>query len=277
MALYSSMSKTQLEEEYEVLRQAYENYKAEGHNLNMARGKPGAEQLALSTDMLNVLTPDSVFKTEDNPDVRNYGGLAGIIEAKRLFADLMEVSPENVFVGGNSSLNMMFDTIACLCEQLWKGQENLKFLCPAPGYDRHFGVTEYFGFELITVPMTENGPDMDVVEKLVAEDASIKGIWIVPKYSNPQGITCSDETVRRFAALKPAAKDFRIMWDNAYIVHDINDTPDKLLNIFDEAKKTGNEDMVFEFCSTSLTQLLTFLNDCSSQTSYNNKTPSTFL
>ena len=251
MALYSSMSKTELEEEYKVLRETYENYKAEGYNLNMARGKPGADQLALSMDMLNVLTPDSVFKTEDNPDVRNYGGLAGIIEAKRLFADIMEVSPENVFVGGNSSLNMMFDTIACLCEQLWNGQENLKFLCPAPGYDRHFGVTEYFGFELITVPMTENGPDMDVVEKLVAEDASIKGIWIVPKYSNPQGITCSDETVRRFAALKPAAKDFRIMWDNAYIVHDINDTPDKLLNIFDEVKKTGNEDMVFEFCSTS--------------------------
>ncbi len=251
MALYSSMDKAQLEQEYAKLREAYENYKAEGHSLNMARGKPGAEQLALSVDMLNILTPDSVFKTEDNPDVRNYGGLDGIIEAKRLFGEILEVDPENIFVGGSSSLNMMFDTIACLKEQLWKGQDNLKFLCPAPGYDRHFGVTEYFGFELITVPMTENGPDMDVVEKLVAEDASIKGIWIVPKYSNPQGITCSDETVRRFAALKPAAKDFRIMWDNAYVIHDINDTPDKLLNIFDEVKKTGNEDMVFEFCSFS--------------------------
>ena len=251
MALYSSMDKAQLEQEYAKLREAYENYKAEGHSLNMARGKPGAEQLALSVDMLNILTPDSVFKTEDNPDVRNYGGLDGIIEAKRLFGEILEVDPENIFVGGSSSLNMMFDTIACLKEQLWKGQDNLKFLCPAPGYDRHFGVTEYFGFELITVPMTENGPDMDVVEKLVAEDASIKGIWIVPKYSNPQGITCSDETVRRFAALKPAAKDFRIMWDNAYVIHDINDTPDKLLNIFDEVNKTGNEDMVFEFCSFS--------------------------
>lgn len=251
MALYTSMNKDQLSAEQEKLMQSFEAYKAEGHKLNMARGKPGAEQLALSVDMLNVLTPESVFKTEDNPDVRNYGGLDGIIEAKRLFGEILEVDPENIFVGGSSSLNMMFDTIACLKEQLWKGQENLKFLCPAPGYDRHFGVTEYFGFELITVPMTENGPDMDVVEKLVADDASIKGIWIVPKYSNPQGITCSDETVRRFAALKPAAKDFRIMWDNAYVIHDINDTPDKLLNIFDEVKKTGNEDMVFEFCSFS--------------------------
>lgn len=251
MALYTSMNKDELTLEQEKLMQAYNSYKAEGHKLNMARGKPGAEQLALSVDMLNVLTPESVFRTEDNPDVRNYGGLDGIIEAKRLFGEILEVDPEYIFVGGSSSLNMMFDTIACLKEQLWKGQENLKFLCPAPGYDRHFGVTEYFGFELITVPMTENGPDMDVVEKLVAEDASIKGIWIVPKYSNPQGITCSDETVRRFAALKPAAKDFRIMWDNAYVIHDINDTPDKLLNIFDEVKKTGNEDMVFEFCSFS--------------------------
>lgn len=256
MPKYSEMDKTQLTEEYQKLNQEYSSYQARGLSLNMARGKPGKEQLDLSNDMLNILTPETVFQTEDNPECRNYGGLSGIIEAKRLFADILEVAPENIFVGGNSSLNMMFDTIACMMElgcgdKPWNQQGKIKFLCPAPGYDRHFGVTEYFGIEMITVPMTETGPDMDIVEKLVAEDASIKGIWCVPKYSNPQGITYSDNTVKRFAALKPAAKDFRIMWDNAYIIHDINNTPDKLLNIFDELKKNHNEDMVFEFCSTS--------------------------
>lgn len=256
MPTYASMEKAQLQEEYKKLCDVYADYKARNLSLNMARGKPGAEQVALSNGMLYVIPYNDTFKGEDCPDVRNYGGLDGIIEAKRIFADMLGVAPENIFVGGNSSLNMMFDTIACLMEQgagelPWNKQEKIKFLCPVPGYDRHFGVTQYFGIEMVNVPMTETGPDMDLVEKLVAEDASIKGIWCVPKYSNPQGITYSDETVRRFAALKPAAKDFRIMWDNAYIIHDINDTPDTLLNIFDEAKKNGTEDMIFEFCSTS--------------------------
>ena len=257
MPKYLLMDKAELNEEYKKLSDTYAEYKAQGLSLHMARGKPGEEQLNISNDMLYTITPETVFQTADCPDCRNYGGLTGIQEARQLFADMLGVHEKNVFIGGNSSLNMMFDTIACMMEQgnsgekPWNQQGTIKFLCPAPGYDRHFGVTQYFGIEMITVPMTENGPDMDVVEKLVADDASIKGIWCVPKYSNPQGITYSDETVKRFAALKPAAKDFRIMWDNAYIIHDINDTPDSLLNIFDEVKKTGNEDMVFEFCSTS--------------------------
>ena len=257
MQTYASTDKAALSEEYKKLSDAYSAFKAQGLSLNMARGKPGSEQLNISNDMLNVITPETAFKTADCPDIRNYGNLDGIDQAKKLFADILGVDKKNVFIGGNSSLNMMFDTIACLMEQgcsgekPWNKQEKIKFLCPAPGYDRHFGVTAYFGIENITVPMTATGPDMDIVEKLVAEDASIKGIWCVPKYSNPQGITYSDETVRRMAALKPAAKDFRIIWDNAYIIHDINGTPDSLLNIFDEVKKTGNEDMVLEFCSTS--------------------------
>lgn len=257
MPQYSSMDNNSLKEEYKKISEQYASYKEQGLSLNMARGKPGAEQLDISNDMLNVLTPETVFKTEDCPDCRNYGGLNGIEEAKKLFGDILGVSSENIFVGGNSSLNMMFDTIACMMEQgkngekPWNQQGKIKFLCPVPGYDRHFGVTQYFGIEMVNVPMTSTGPDMDIVEELVSKDSSIKGIWCVPKYSNPQGITYSDETVKRFAALKPAAKDFRIMWDNAYCIHDITDTPDDLLNIFDECKKTGNEDMVFEFCSTS--------------------------
>ena len=191
-------------------------------------------------------------------DCRNYGILKGIDECRQLFAEILGVEKENVMVGGSSSLNMMFDTISCMmtkpivegCKP-WYEVENRKFLCPVPGYDRHFGITGYYGFEMIPVPMTEDGPDMDMVEELVASDDSIKGIWCVPKYSNPQGITYSDETVRRFAALKPAAKDFRIMWDNAYCIHDVTDTPDELLNIMDACKEAGNEDMPILFCSTS--------------------------
>ncbi len=257
MPTYSSMDKNALNKELEKLLGYYENYKAQGLSLNMARGKPGAEQLDISNDILLAITQGTNFKTADCPDCRNYGGLEGIEEARRLFGDMLGVDKKKVFVGGNSSLNMMFDTVACMMElgcsgeKPWNQQGHIKFLCPAPGYDRHFGITQYFGIEMITVPMTPNGPDMDIVENLVASDASIKGIWCTPKYSNPQGITYSDETVRRFAALRPAAKDFRIMWDNAYAIHDISDTPDTLLNIFDEIAKTGNEDMVFEFCSTS--------------------------
>ena len=251
MPAYASMEKTELSKELAKLEGYYENYKSQGLSLNMARGKPGSAQLDISNEMFYSITPETAFKTADCPDCRNYGGLEGIIEARQLFGDILGVEAKNVMVGGNSSLNMMFDTIACMMETSWGKQEKLKFLCPAPGYDRHFGITQYFGIEMITIPMSSTGPDMDMIEKLVNEDSTVKGIWCVPKYSNPQGITYSDETVKRFAALKPAAKDFRIMWDNAYIIHDISDTPDTLLNIFDELKKTGNEDMVFEFCSTS--------------------------
>ncbi|MEE1319564.1 MAG: aminotransferase class I/II-fold pyridoxal phosphate-dependent enzyme [Ruminococcus sp.] len=255
---YLNSNREDVKKEYEGLLAQYEDVKGKGLNLNMARGKPSKEQLDLSLDLLDVLNSKSDFVGADGMDCRNYGILEGIDECRQFFGKILGVDSKNVMIGGSSSLNMMFDTITCMmtkpiadgCKP-WYEVKNRKFLCPSPGYDRHFGITEYYGFELITVPMTENGPDMDVVEKLVANDDSIKGIWCVPKYSNPQGYTYSDETVRRFAALKPAAKDFRIMWDNAYCIHDINDTPDSLLNIFDECKKNGTEDMVITFCSTS--------------------------
>ena len=255
---YLNCSKQELEKEYSVLVNRFEELKSKQLNLNMARGKPGKAQLDISNGLLDVINSKSEFVGNDKMDCRNYGILDGIDECKKLFAEILEVAPENVMVGGSSSLNMMFDAITCMmttpvvegCKP-WYEVENRKFLCPVPGYDRHFGITEYYGFEMITVPMTENGPDMDVVEKLVESDDSIKGIWCVPKYSNPQGITYSDETVKRFANLKPAAKDFRIIWDNAYCIHDINDTPDTLLSIYDECKKNGNEDMPIMFCSTS--------------------------
>lgn len=255
---YLNCSKACLETELENLSKKYEDIKGKGLNLNMARGKPAPEQLDLSMDMMDVLTSKDVLNSADGTDCRNYGIVDGISECKEMFAHMLQCDPADVFIGGNASLNMMFDTISCFMTKsiyedtkAWYEVENRKFLCPVPGYDRHFGITGYYGFEMITVPMNENGPDMDVVEKLVAEDDSIKGIWCVPKYSNPQGITYSDEVVKRFAALKPAAKDFRIMWDNAYCVHDVTDTPDTLLSIFDECKKAGNEDLVISFCSTS--------------------------
>lgn len=255
---YLNCSASELEREYQGLKQKYEEEKARGLSLNMARGKPCKEQLDISNGILDVFHSDSEFIGDDGADIRNYGILDGIYECRKLFGEILGVDSDLVFVGGSSSLNMMFDTISCMmtkpivegCEP-WYKVENRKFLCPVPGYDRHFGITGYYGFEMINIPMTENGPDMDMVEELVKNDDSIKGIWCVPKYSNPQGITYSDETVRRFAALKPAAKDFRIIWDNAYCIHDITDTPDKLLNIYDECKKTGNEDMPIIFCSTS--------------------------
>ena len=255
---YLNSGREELEKEYDALVKKYENVKGMGLKLNMARGKPGKEQLDLSLEMLDVLNSKSDFVGKDGVDCRNYGILEGIEECRKLFGEILGVPFEAVMVGGSSSLNMMFDTISCMmtkpvvdgCKP-WYEVKDRKFLCPVPGYDRHFGITEYYGFEMIPVPMTENGPDMDIVEKLVENDAAIKGIWCVPKYSNPQGITYSDETVRRFAALKPAAKDFRIMWDNAYCIHDISDTPDELLNIYDECKKNGTEDMPILFCSTS--------------------------
>ena len=250
------MNKEQLAEFRQAAEKCYEEYKALGLKLNMARGKPGSEQLALSKPMLDCLTAADAAEISD--DIFNYGGLDGIPEAKKLFAPMLGVPEENVIVFGNSSLNIMYDTVSrCYTFGVgegfkpWKDCGKVKWLCPVPGYDRHFAITELFGFEMINVPMTAQGPDMDIVEKLVSEDESIKGIWCVPMYANPTGITYSDETVRRMAALKPAAKDFRIFWDNAYCIHHLTDTPDKLLNLFEELKKNGNDDMAFQFASTS--------------------------
>ena len=254
---YKDYSKEQLFEELGTLKNSFEEIKAMGLKLNMARGVPSPDQLKLSLPMLDILYREADCTAEDGTDCRNYGVMDGIPECKRLMADLMGVTPDMVMIGGNSSLNMMFDTISCFMNKPvepgtppWGLVPERKFLCPVPGYDRHFGVTGYFDFEMIPVPMDENGPVMDVVEELV-KDPSVKGMWCVPKYSNPSGITYSDEVVRRIAALKPAAKDFRLMWDNAYCIHDLVEDGDNLLNIFEECEKTGNIDMPIEFCSTS--------------------------
>lgn len=258
MKAYQELSKDELLSLQEQLQAAYEDAKGKGLQLDMSRGKPAAAQLNLAMDMLEVLQADSNMKTEEGLDVRNYGVLDGIPEAKRLMADVMGVKAENVIVCGNASLTIMYDTISrsmthgVLGSTPWCKLDKVKFLCPAPGYDRHFAITEHFGIEMITVPMTSDGPDMDMVESLVMQDESIKGIWCVPKYSNPQGYSYSDETVKRFAALKPAAKDFRIFWDNAYAIHHLyEDKQDEILEILSECEKAGNADMVYEFCSTS--------------------------
>lgn len=251
----SAMNVEELQTIQAELQQQYENYKKLGLTLNMSRGKPSKAQLDLSLPMLDI----KEITAEDGTDARNYGVLDGLPEAKRFMAEFMSVPEENVIVFGNSSLNIMYDTVmrayvfGVLPEQTpWKDQGKLKFLCPVPGYDRHFGVTEAFGFELINVPMTSNGPDMDIVEKLVKDDPQIKGIWCVPKYSNPEGYVYSDETVRRMAVMPTAADDFRVFWDNAYCVHylDMNDQAE-ILNFLAECAKAGYPERPYIFGSTS--------------------------
>ena len=255
MAAYKNLSVEELKELKTKLDAEFEEVKARGLNLDMSRGKPSAEQLNLSMGMMDVLTSDTDLICQEGVDCRNYGVLDGITEAKQLLADMMEVPKQNIIIFGNSSLNVMYDQIARAMTHgstPWAKLDKVKFLCPVPGYDRHFAITEHFGIEMINVPMTATGPDMDIVEKLVAEDDAIKGIWCVPKYSNPQGITYSDETVRRFARLKPAAEDFRIYWDNAYGIHHLyEDKQDQLIEILEECEKAGNPNLAYKFSSTS--------------------------
>ena len=243
---------------YEQLLKEYNIIKEKGKKLDMSRGKPSPEQLGTMSRLLTAVIRNDECFSETGTDCRNYGGLDGINEMKRLFGEILNVPMEQVIVGGNSSLNLMYDTIARAmfhgvaddCKP-WGKYEQIAFLCPVPGYDRHFAICEFFGINMINVPLREDGPDMDLVEKLVGEDDTIKGIWCVPKYANPSGITYSPEVVERFAKLKPAAKDFRVFWDNAYVLHDLTETPDHLTEIFSEARKYGNEDLFIEFTSTS--------------------------
>ncbi|MCR5557478.1 MAG: aminotransferase [Butyrivibrio sp.] len=258
MKKYVEMNKQELNEELVKLKAEYKKYQEMSLSLNMSRGKPCIEQLDLSMGLMDALNSEADLSCEDGTDCRNYGVLTGIDEAKVLIGAMMENKPENIIIYGNSSLNVMYDTVSraythgIMGNTPWCKLDKVKFLCPVPGYDRHFAITEYFGIEMINVDMTPEGPDMDQVEALVSTDDSIKGIWCVPKYSNPQGYSYSDETVRRFARLKPAAKDFRIFWDNAYGIHHLyDDDQDYLIEILAECKKAGNPDMVYKFASTS--------------------------
>lgn len=258
MKKYTDLSKEELQGVYNTLEKEYEDAKKLGLKLDMSRGKPAKDQLDLSDSMLAVLAQETNFVGEDKVDCRNYGVLDGIVEARKLMADMVGVDKDDIIVYGNSSLNIMYDTVArayykgVLGSTPWCKLDKVKFICVVPGYDRHFGIIEYFGIEPVLVPILAAGPDMDMVEKLVAEDESIKGIWCVPKYSNPTGNSYSDEVIRRLAALKPKAKDFRLYWDNAYAMHHLYENEqDEILEILSECKKAGNEDMVYEFMSTS--------------------------
>ena len=261
MKPYRELSKEELLALQAELQAEYDAEKEKSLNLDISRGKPGKEQLDLSMPMMDVLNAESVLASENGTDVRNYGVLDGIPEAKELMAGMVGAKPSQMIVLGNSSLNIMYDCVAraeifgIMGNTPWSKLDKVKFLCPVPGYDRHFGVTEQFGIEMINVPMTEDGPDMDVVEDYVNNDPAVKGIWCVPMFSNPGGVVYSDETVKRFANLKPAAKDFRIFWDNAYGIHYLYDRPESeqphILNILEECEKAGNPDIVYEFCSTS--------------------------
>ena len=258
MKKFEDMNVTELQDFLRELQNRYDSFKAQNLHLDMSRGKPGADQLDITMGMLDCLNSKSDMNAEGGTDCRNYGLIDGIPEAKKLFSEMLGVSTEEIIVGGNSSLNLMYDTIARAMthgvlgsDQPWGKLPKVKFICPVPGYDRHFSICEFFGIEMINVEMKSDGPDMDTVEKLVSSDESIKGIWCVPKYSNPQGITYSDEVVDRFARLKPKAKDFRIFWDNAYVVHHLTDKPDELKNILTACKEAGNPNMVFIFASTS--------------------------
>lgn len=255
---YQDMTKKEMQREYHRLCQRYQEYEQQGLQLDLSRGKPAPEQLALSQRMLGELNSRSVLDSEDGTDCRNYGGLDGIPEAKALLAGMIGARPEQIMVGGNSSLTMMFDILShamldgLLGAEPWVQVKDRKFLCPVPGYDRHFAMTEHFGFQLIPIPMHNDGPDMDMIEDLVQRDASIKGIWCVPKYQNPTGIVFSPMVVERFAHLQPAAPDFRIFWDNAYCVHDLYpNAPAVLPDILSACANAGHPDMVYEFCSTS--------------------------
>ena len=256
MMKYTDMTAQQRKAEYAAVLAEYEKQKALGLKLNMARGKPGRDKMDIVTEQSNILVKPKDF-ISDGIDSRNYGNVDGLPAAKALFADILGCKPEQCFVGGNASLQLMYDTVAKAysngllhSEKPWSKLEKVKWLCPAPGYDRHFKVTQSFGAELITVPMTENGPDMDVVEELI-KDPAVKGMWNVPKYSNPDGIIYSDETIRRIAAMKPAAPDFMLMWDNAYCIHEFDGEFVPFADILSLCAENGNADMVYEFASTS--------------------------
>ena len=258
MKKYREMTREELLLEKQELERQFQEVKAQGLSLDMSRGKPAMDQLDISMEMMDVLHAGADLRCETGVDCRNYGVLDGIPEAKRLLGAMSEVEPDQIIIYGNSSLNVMFDTVARsmthgVCGNTpWCKLDKVKFLCPVPGYDRHFRITEFFGIEMINIPMTPEGPDMDMVEELVQNDPAVKGIWCVPKYSNPQGYTYSEETVERFAHLKPAAPDFRIYWDNAYSIHHLyDDNQDFLVEILGACEKAGNPDIVYKFTSTS--------------------------